>query len=103
MALLGVSLTGVGIATVLRKTRVKETRVLANKIFDGVKQLTPVDTGTAKAGWNKKIQGRNVTIFNNVPYIGVLDKGRHMTSRGMRGSLQAPKGMTKPTLRKLKK
>jgi hypothetical protein len=27
----------------------------------------------------------------------VLDKGRHMTNRGMRGSEQAPEGMSKPT------
>jgi hypothetical protein len=26
-----------------------------------------------------------------------MDKGRHMTNRGMRGSTQAPQGMTKPT------
>ena len=43
-----------------------------------------------------KISGK--TIDANYPYAGVLDKGRHMTSRGMRGSKQAPRGMTEPTM-----
>jgi hypothetical protein len=37
------------------------------------------------------------TIEANYQYAQVLDKGRHMTSRGMRGSDQAPKGMSEPT------
>lgn len=103
MSILGVSLTGVGIATVLRKVRATQARALANDVFRGVKDRTPVATGVAKRGWAMNKRGRGYTIYNNVPYIGVLDKGRHMTSRGMRGSVQAPKGMTKPTLASLKK
>lgn len=99
---LGVSLAGVGIATVLRKVRDTQARTLANDIFRGVKDRTPVATGVAKKGWALNQRGKNYVIYNNVPYIGVLDKGRHMTSRGMRGSTQAPKGMTKPTLQSLK-
>ena len=102
MSILGVSLTGVGITTVLRKVRAKNARILANDLFNGVKQLTPVDTGTAKRGWKMARRGKGYLITNNVPYITVLDKGRHLTSRGMRGSNQAPKGMTKPAMRKIK-
>ena len=98
MSILGVSLTGVGIATILRKVRAREARALANTVFRGVKDRTPVDTGRAKRGWAMRPKRGGYLIYNNVPYIGVLDKGRHMTPRGMRGSLQAPKGMTKPTL-----
>tara|TARA_R110000851_G_scaffold111960_3_gene235873 strand:+ start:2030 stop:2347 length:318 start_codon:yes stop_codon:yes gene_type:complete len=101
MGLLGVSLTGVGITTVLRKVRAKNARILANDLFSGVKQLTPVDTGTAKRGWKMARRGKGYLITNNVPYITVLDKGRHMTSRGMRGSVQAPRGMTGPTLKRV--
>ena len=54
---------------------------------------TPVRTGNARK--KTKISGK--TIDANYPYAGVLDKGRHMTRRGMRGSEQAPEGMTKPT------
>lgn len=101
MNVLGVSLTGVGIATILKRVRAKEARSLANTVFRGVKDRTPVDTGRAKRGWAIARQGRGYLIYNNVPYIGILDKGRHMTRRGMRGSTQAPKGMTKPTLASL--
>lgn len=102
MSILGIRLTGVGIATQLRRVRASEARSLANTIFRGVKDRTPVDTGRAKRGWAQRREGRGYVIYNNVPYIGVLDKGRHLTSRGMRGSRQAPKGMTGPTLRSIK-
>jgi hypothetical protein len=60
---------------------------------------TPVRTGNAKN--STKLKGSTIEADYN--YAGVLDKGRHMTSRGMRGSKQAPKGMTQPTLAFLKK
>jgi hypothetical protein len=54
---------------------------------------TPVKTGNARR--NTKLKGD--TIEAKYQYAQVLDKGRHMTRRGMRGSEQAPQGMTKPT------
>lgn len=57
--------------------------------------LTPVDTGNARN--NTKLVN-NDTIEANYPYAAVLDKGRHNTARGIRGSKQAPQGMTKPFL-----
>ncbi len=89
------------LAETLRKVRVREARTIANDIFRGVKDKTPVDTGRAKKGWRLLTKRNNYEIANNVPYIGVLDKGRHMTSRGMRGSNQAPRGMSGPTLREI--
>jgi hypothetical protein len=56
-------------------------------------KVTPVKTGNAKR--KTKLKGK--TIVADYPYAQVLDKGRHMTSRGMRGSEQAPEGMSKPT------
>ena len=53
--------------------------------------------------YSKKTKISGKTIDANYPYAGVLDKGRHMTNRGMRGSEQAPKGMTKPTFEYIKK
>lgn len=66
--------------------------------YDFFKKITPMKTGNAK---------RNTKLNNNVieadyPYAFVLDKGRHMTRRGMRGSKQAPQGMTEPTVKKFK-
>jgi hypothetical protein len=60
---------------------------------------TPVKSGNAKR--NTKLVGKQIQA--NYPYAGVLDKGRHMTTRGMRGSDQAPQGMTKPTVDFIKK
>jgi hypothetical protein len=41
----------------------------------------------------------NNTILAGYPYAGVLDAGRGMRDGQMRGSNQAPKGMTEPTLK----
>lgn len=60
---------------------------------------TPIKTGNAKR--RTKLKGK--TIEADYQYAQVLDKGRHMTSRGMRGSEQAPIGMTKPTEQFIKK
>jgi hypothetical protein len=62
--------------------------------FDKFKDITPVKSGNAKRNTKK---GNN-TIDANYPYAGILDKGRHNTNKGMRGSTQAPEGMSKPTL-----
>jgi hypothetical protein len=64
------------------------------KAFEFFKRITPIDTGWAKR--NTKLVNNNIVA--NYPYAGVLDKGRHMTNRGMRGSKQAPEGMSKPTI-----
>jgi hypothetical protein len=72
-------------------------------LFTEIKQRTPEDTGTAKAGWRNQNTQAGFEITNQVPYIGVLDKGRHMTRRGMRGSKQAPKGMVGPSLDSIKR
>lgn len=55
--------------------------------------ITPERSGNAK----NKTRLKGNTIDANYPYAAVLDKGRHMTNRGMRGSTQAPQGMSKPT------
>lgn len=66
--------------------------------YDKFKEVTPIKSGNAKRKTTKK--GNQIEA--NYPYAGVLDKGRHMTNRGMRGSDQAPEGMTKPTLEHVK-
>lgn len=68
----------------------KVTDVAYKKFVD----VTPIDTGNAKRNTKKSVN----QITANYPYAKVLDKGRHMTNRGMRGSNQAPEGMSKPTI-----
>jgi len=80
-----------------------EINRLASTVYTEVKQRTPVDTGRARAGWNKNVNNNGFAISNGVPYIEVLDKGRHMTNRGLRGSNQAPKGIVGPSLESIKR
>jgi hypothetical protein len=71
---------------------------LPKEAYQVFRDNTPVKTGYAKS--QTRLQGD--TIVANYPYAEVLDKGRHRTNRGMRGSTQAPVGMTKPTEKFLK-
>lgn len=80
-----------------------EVQRLGQQVFTEIKQRTPVDTGRAKAGWKSQNTQQGFEITNQVPYIGILDKGRHITRRGMRGSKQAPKGMVGPSLDSIKR
>ena len=64
------------------------------------KSLTPVRTGNARRQTNLV---NNSEIHANYQYADVLDAGRHLTTRGMRGSTKAPKGMTKPFMAWAKK
>lgn len=70
-----------------------ESKKLAAEAYRFFKGITPIKTGNARA--NTDLRGD--TIEAQYPYAAVLDKGRHMTSAGMRGSIQAPNGMSKPT------
>lgn len=64
------------------------------KVFNEFKNQTPVKSGYAK---------RNTTFSNNTinakyKYAEVLDAGRGYRDGQMRGSEQAPKGMSTPAL-----
>lgn len=80
------------ISRMLKKMK-KELENVPKEAYQFFVKQTPVKTGNARR--NTKLKGK--TIQANYQYAEVLDKGRHMTNRGMRGSEQAPEGMTKPT------
>lgn len=67
--------------------------------YDYFRGLTPIKTGNARS--NTSLDKANLTIEADYPYAGVLDAGRRMTSSGMRGSQQAPNGMSGPTIKEL--
>ena len=92
-----------GLKGALRNQLRSEVKRLADDLYKEIKQRTPVKTGHAKAGWTKQVQDVNFSIENQVTYIGVLDKGRHMTAHGMRGSKQAPKGIIGPSIQSIKR
>jgi hypothetical protein len=57
-------------------------------------KVTPIKTGNAKR--STSLQGTQIRA--NYPYADVLDQGRGFRDGQMRGSEQAPEGMTKPTI-----
>lgn len=67
--------------------------------YNDFKQITPKDTGNAKR--NTKLV--NYIITAKYMYAKVLDDGRRMTNKGMRGSNQAPEGIVKPTVARIPK
>ena len=71
----------------------RELKKVPQEAYDFFVKQTPRKTGNARS----KTKLRGSVIQADYQYAEVLDKGRHMTSRGMRGSEQAPEGMTKPT------
>jgi hypothetical protein len=64
------------------------------QLYQNFYQNTPVKTGNAKA--NTLLQGR--TIRADYAYAGVLDAGRGWRDGQMRGSVQAPNGMSQSTI-----
>jgi hypothetical protein len=86
----------------VRKTIDREVQKIGRELLEEIKTRTPVDTGAARAGWRKQASTTGFVLENNVPYIGILDKGRHMTNRGMRGSQQARYGIVGPSLKAIK-
>jgi len=74
------------------------TNNIAREAYNKFKDVTPEKSGNAKR--STKLQGNQINA--NYAYANVLDKGRHMTRRGMRGSEQAPTGMTEPTIKHIR-
>lgn len=91
-----------GLTGRLRTSIDREVQKFGRELLAEIKSNTPVDTGRAQRGWRKQPAPSGFVLENNVPYIGVLDKGRHMTNRGMRGSKQAPRGIVGPSLKSIK-
>lgn len=66
---------------------------IMEEYIDIARPLTPKDQGRARRAWHVEGRGRNTEAVNDVPYARRLDEGY---------SKQAPRGMTKPALRKLR-
>jgi hypothetical protein len=77
----------------ITRTITQRLRNFPKEIHQQFVKTTPIDTGNAR---RRTRLVNNRTIYANYPYAQVLDKGRHVTNRGMRGSKQAPRGMSKP-------
>jgi hypothetical protein len=67
------------------------------------RDITPIRTGNARA--NTDLENNNYTSVINAhyPYAPVLDAGRGFRDGQMRGSDQAPNGMSQPTINYINK
>lgn len=75
-------------------TQTLNSQTIANYAYQQFVKHTPIKTGNAKR--NTRLKG--TTIDADYAYGDVLDKGRGYRDGQMRGSEQAPKGMTEPTI-----
>tara|TARA_R100000734_G_scaffold18169_1_gene14859 strand:+ start:2261 stop:2566 length:306 start_codon:yes stop_codon:yes gene_type:complete len=88
--MIGVRFKSSGSIDKLEKSVKKLITDIQNKTYNTARSLTPVDTGYAKSQWKKKRKSNGFEVYNNVDYVPFLDRGH---------SKQAPKGITKPTVR----
>lgn len=100
--MLRITITDTTLGSRLERRLTEAVRRLGQQLEQEIRDHTPVATGRARSGWRRQDRQRGFTIENQVPYIGVLDRGRHMTNRGMRGSRQAPRGIVGPSLKSIK-
>lgn len=77
----------------IRRDIEQQIQKLSEEVNATAKATTPIKTGRARKGWNKKTNPQGFTVENRVPYIERLEAG---------ASRQAPKGIIGPTLSKVK-
>jgi len=78
----------------LQKEINKAIDTSTEETFKFFKQKTPVKGGNARRNTKYKEKSNKTTIIGDYPYSGRLDEGY---------SKQAPRGMTKPSLKELEK
>ena len=85
-------------AQLARLTQSEMARV-RREAFEYFHDLTPERSGNAKRSTTQ----RGDSIQANYQYAGVLDAGRGRRDGQMRGSTQAPRGMSRPTAEHIEK
>lgn len=72
----------------------KKSEKFIDSVMDDVKDVaqdkTPVDTGQARRGWQRKKKG----VLNNVEHVAYLEDGH---------SKQAPSGIARPVIKEINK
>ena len=67
----------------LENTILQFRQALATELKSQIVPRTPIDQGRARAGWQQRQSGKNISVENDVPYIQRLQRGY---------SKQAPRG-----------
>ena len=78
----------------LKKTARSLLYKVAEDALVEAKKQTPIDKGTARRNWKIQHGNKEVLVYNRLPYIEELERGR---------SKQAPRGILKPTVNKIKR
>ncbi len=82
--MLSITITGVPDTVAELEQKIdKFISATAQELKDQLVPRTPIDTGRARRGWQNRQFAKTQVVENQVPYIGVLEKGR---------SKQAPNG-----------
>lgn len=74
--------------------RALSPQTIVDQAFPVFVKNTPIDTGNAR----RKTEKHQDRIIANYEYAQVLEAGRGYRDGQIRGSVQAPKGMSKPTI-----
>ena len=81
-----------------RRLREVESKLSAQRLVDVAYPVfvknTPIDSGKAR----RQTEKHQDSIVANYEYAQVLEKGRGFRDGQLRGSNQAPKGMSTPTI-----
>lgn len=101
----------IGIAVKLSPNFARNNRRLLDVFVEQVmqdvqtiaRQKTPEKSGALKNAWRELGTGIKTSVVNDKTYAPIIDKGRHMTGRGMRGSIFAPRGITGPTIKEIRR
>ena len=75
-------------------SRTITAQTIVDQAFPVFIKNTPIDTGNAR----RRTEKHQDYIQANYPYAQVLEKGRGFRDGQIRGSNQAPKGMSQPTI-----
>lgn len=90
-----ISISVHGIKETMRGLEREKDRIMDEIATDTLivaKRNTPIDKGTARAGWRRENVGNDIRIANRVQHAPYLEKGR---------SKQAPRGILGPTTREI--
>lgn len=77
----------------LAKDMEEEAEFLADTMLNVARDATPERTGTLKRGWEKRREGKDVVVVNEVPYSIYVDQGtttragQHMTDLAIDAAL----------------
>ncbi len=88
------------VPSMIRALRV-DTATHVDRELDALASRSPKRTGELASGWRKVRSGDRTRYLNTVDHASIIEGGRRQGTRGVLGSLQAPRGIAGPIIEKL--